>query len=498
MPKIRCDKCGGTVEWNERETEGVCKACGAKQTLPEGTGGAGKKRRSKGIVVGVVVACVVLIAALAVLAVRFVLPELNYGKAVALYEAGQYEEAIAAFTAMDGYKDSEERIKACKTAIRDRQYDDAAALYEAGRYEEAIAAFTAMNGYRDSEQQIEACETAIRDQKYDDAAALYEAGRFEEAIAAFTAMNGYKDSEDRITECRYGAALALYEAGQFEEAIAAFAALDGYKDSAQQIVNCQNAILDQRYAAAEALLEGGSYREAIEAFTALSGYRESAAKIEEAMPLYYRDTLKTAKKGDTVLFGRYEQDNDAADGKEPIEWTVLSKDNNRILVISRYALDCQPFHSVFASANWSTCSLRGWLNGTFLGAAFNADEQKMIRTTTVIGEKNPSYRSTPAGPNTPDKVFVLGIREANLYFSSDEQRKGVATAYAIAQGAAVSNKEFVGEQGTSWWWLRTSGTSVNYVSLVGSDGSVNAFGSYLRNMNGAVRPALWIDLNTIS
>ena len=48
--------------------------------------------------------------------------------------------------------------------------------------------------------------------------------------------------------------------------------------------------------------------------------------------------------GSSVYFGSYEQDNDTEDGAEPIEWLVLAVDNDKALLLSRYALDCQPYN----------------------------------------------------------------------------------------------------------------------------------------------------------
>ena len=47
-------------------------------------------------------------------------------------------------------------------AIKDREYDAAAALMEDGEYESAIMAFEALDGYKDSAEQIEACMNEIK------------------------------------------------------------------------------------------------------------------------------------------------------------------------------------------------------------------------------------------------------------------------------------------------------------------------------------------------
>lgn len=40
---------------------------------------------------------------------------------------------------------------------------------------------------------------------------------------------------------------------------------------------------------------------------------------------------------DTILFGTYEQDNDASNGREKIQWLVLEIEDNRALLISKDA-----------------------------------------------------------------------------------------------------------------------------------------------------------------
>lgn len=85
-----------------------------------------------------------------VVLVKEIIPNSKYNSAMELYKAGEYEEAITAFQALDGYKDSEERITDCQTAIKDYKYDSAMELYEAGKYVEAYEALIDLNGYKDS------------------------------------------------------------------------------------------------------------------------------------------------------------------------------------------------------------------------------------------------------------------------------------------------------------------------------------------------------------
>ena len=193
--------------------------------------------------------------------------------------------------------------------------------------------------------------------------------------------------------------------------------------------------------------------------------------------------------GDYVKFGSYEQDNDESNGKEKIEWLVLSKENGKALLISRYGLDCQPYNTEYNNGDtWETCTLRTWLNDTFYNSAFSNVEQGRIATTTVTTDKESEYSTSP-GYNTTDKIFLLSINEAKKYFHSNEARKNKPTAYAKKQGV------WTNYAGCCWWWLRSPNSS--YFAVYSShDGSVIKVGISVRDPDVAVRPALWIDLNS--
>ncbi len=203
--------------------------------------------------------------------------------------------------------------------------------------------------------------------------------------------------------------------------------------------------------------------------------------------------------GETVYFGSYEQDNDLTNGKEPIEWLVLAKENGKALLISQYGLDCQPYNSTYKDVTWETCSLRTWLNGTFLKEAFSADEQAMVALTNVsegiTWGTNPG-RADPGRP-TNDKVFLLSETEANGYFVHEYASLMCApTAYAEAQGANFDSgyKTASGEYACRWW-LRSPGSGQRLAACVNYS-YADTIGYAVNLSNRAVRPALWINLGS--
>lgn len=209
--------------------------------------------------------------------------------------------------------------------------------------------------------------------------------------------------------------------------------------------------------------------------------------------LYANDAasgVPRANVGDTVFFGAYEQDADASEGKKAIEWLVLAKEGNRALVISKYALDVQPYNTKKADVTWETCTLRKWLNGEFLNSAFTAEEQAKILDTNVPADKNPIY-DTNSGNATTDKVFLLSINEVKKYFSSDSARQCKATDYAVANCAYVYS-----DSDNCFWWLRSPGDIQFSAADVLIAGSVNYRGDSVRSGGDCVRPTLWINLGS--
>ena len=395
-----------------------------------------------------------------------------------------FKTAADTFATIPGFKDADTLAEQCleKAEIcrKDAVYSTAKSKMigeKVASYEEAIKVFQTISGWKDSDEQIYACQKKIEEIKAKEEADRLEAERKaeERRIAAEKAAKKRKKAfaigTPIVAACiaflivlttviipnsKYNAAVALMNNKKYDEAITAFEAMDGYKDSENQLENCYI----------------GKYGE------------EKWNKI------------KNIKVGDTYTFGAYEQDNSTSNGKEAIEWTVLDKDGMSLLLISKQALDCQQYNTSYTDVTWESCSLRKWMNGTFLNKAFNAEEQAQIQNTTVSADKNPEYNTNP-GNATTDKVFLLSINEVEKYFNSDEARKCAPTAYAKAQGAYTSDSyKTASGAATCWWWLRSPGGIQGCAACVYSDGSVDYYGDYVHSDYDCVRPALWINLDS--
>ena len=181
-------------------------------------------------------------------------------------------------------------------------------------------------------------------------------------------------------------------------------------------------------------------------------------------------SFKNAKVGDFIKFGNYSQTSNAQN--QSIEWQVLSIENNKMLVISRYGLETRCFDS--SSNNWKNSEIRQWLNNEFYNKVFTDQEKKSINFFNL------------SDVGTSDNVFLLSRDEAERYFANDEARKCKATDYVL--------KKNNWSDGYWCWWLRSpnpnGSRSVYYVDVGGGiicSNRVNISG-------GVVRPALWINL----
>ena len=198
---------------------------------------------------------------------------------------------------------------------------------------------------------------------------------------------------------------------------------------------------------------------------------------------------------DCIYFGNYYQSNSST--KEPIKWRVLSVNGNDAFLLADQNLDAKPYNEEYTDVTWATCTLRTWLNDTFLNTAFTSEEQAAIKNTTVVNDDNPYY-DTEGGENTTDKVYLLSIAEASNtaygfygdFNTSSETREATNTAYV----AGKDGMSAVGE--ADWWWLRSPGNNSGRASYVDYSGVGYDNGYYvLRDDYSAVRPALHLNLS---
>ena len=217
--------------------------------------------------------------------------------------------------------------------------------------------------------------------------------------------------------------------------------------------------------------------------------------MAEIRDVFQDEELKNAAVGDTILFGSYEQDDDPDDNglREPLEWVVLASENNKLLLLSKNAISCQPFNTAAGDVTWETSSLRTWMNETFVNEAFNPDEVDRIAVTLVSADSNDAY-NVSSGSSTEDRVFALSIKEAAKYFANDAARMCVPTVHANSEGTYTDDQHSVEGEPSCWWWLRSPGSSNAVAADVRPSGEIFAEGGEAEILNVGARPAMWVQI----
>lgn len=374
-------------------------------------------------------------------------------------------------------------------------------------YRSASQKFLLLGSYKDSSSRREQClqraDRIIADRRqreeikrkediYSRAEKCMRLGTVEgcnSAIRLYESVPGFRSSAAQISECR-----RKIEEIKAKEA-ARQVAVEKAKKKAKKIAIIATPIVcvcivfvivlttviipKQKCNKALDMIESGDYQQALILLKSLP--QKYIQSVESLM-------LAKAIPGDTVFFGEYEQDNLTSNGKEGIEWLVLDKKNDKVLLISKHVLVDKAFDESGSNATWENCSLRKWLNADFINDAFSTAEQSKIQSTQVPADKNPKFDVDSGNPTT-DKVFLLSVLEVEKYFSSAETKE----LFDVVAGSNVSNP----------WWLRTSGASgsifnfsdglQNCATLITISGAISYGGNPVGTAKG-VRPAMWVSL----
>lgn len=208
--------------------------------------------------------------------------------------------------------------------------------------------------------------------------------------------------------------------------------------------------------------------------------------------------------GKTVQFGRYYQSNDHE--KEPIDWLVLEKQDDQVLLVSKCSLLAEVFYSNEMQVRWESSHLRTVLNNEFLYSAFLPTEMDQIIVSEIETSHTYSHKETKKVQISlvQDRIFILNQDENKQYFSTQETQKVEKTAYATAQ-----KRKHDGTDSTDnhFYWLRNTqdclsvlnpdpyGVSVFFPAcLVGQKYYGGQYTYVDRRATAYVRPAMWVKL----
>ena len=192
-------------------------------------------------------------------------------------------------------------------------------------------------------------------------------------------------------------------------------------------------------------------------------------------------TLKPMYSVTDFKLGKYEQDDNTDNGKEDIIWVKLKEENGKALLITKELIDAKTFDDAGGAAvNWSNCTLRNWLNGSFYKYSFS-DEEKAAIFETVVTTVDDAQTTT-----SNDFVFVLSKQEVQ------EVMKTYADRHAKPTPVAKKNGSLEGQKG-GWWWLRNK-NSIAGAAVCDDTGIFNTVTGYNTKLTTiGARPCVWVD-----
>lgn len=302
------------------------------------------------------------------------------------------------------------------------------------------------------------------------------------AESSATVSHVSEASEESVDEQaeRYRAAEDLEALGNYEDAARVFASLGEYADAAERSKACFAKQNEEDYNTACALYAERRYAEAEEYFAYLEEYRDSADYAEKCRKGESREQfwslLAGCEVGNILSFGRFEQDGNPENGAEELEWIVLCKEEDRILVLSKDVMDVLPLFDSLPDPEadpeewtWQHSVPAAWLNGSFLEDAFTAEEREMMR----LG-------SDPADAGASDELFRLLTRDEAAGLTAELLQIGEPDPSDTGKTTSASS-----------WWLMPDPSDAGASPVVTPGGGQSEEPVKWTEASG-IRPVFWI------
>ena len=195
--------------------------------------------------------------------------EYTYLMAKQAYDQGDYHRAVAVFSEIPGYQETDHYLT-------DSRYILAEQSYQCGDYDTAIEQFHALGDYKDGTQR--ALEIT-----YEVAQSSYDAGQFDAAIKYFKALGDYNGGMERSLEITYEVAESFYKSGELDNAISYFSDAGDYKDAVDRVMKTT-------YEAGVKCMNNKQYKQAVQYFQRVSGYSDAAKQCQNAKFQYCKET----------------------------------------------------------------------------------------------------------------------------------------------------------------------------------------------------------------
>jgi len=361
-----------------------------------------------------------------------------------------YQQVAKQFSALSGYKDTDECAKVCKQLANQANEEMKKTIYKvaqnkknaakvAADYKSAADEFREVSGYRDAgDMALECDRLSIRIEKK--AASKKLVKNVVVLLCIIAVIVGSTTSH-----AKYYLGNAFMITGSNNSAIKMYKKLGAYKDCIDRLTECQ-------YLNGIDLEKEEDYKGAKKAFAEAGYYKDS----EEQKTKMEKLIIKDSKVGNTVEVGS-------------CKWIILDRVDNQVLLMRKSALSGMAYNDNFGDVTWAKSTLRQWLNSEFLDETFSETERNSIILFNVENANNAVY-DTSGGSDTQDYTFLLSMEEVEKYNSLFPTFK--------------SNS-----------WLRSPGYSQGSAAFLSINGSVMDYGYVTTSEELTVRPVLWINID---
>lgn len=185
----------------------------------------------------------------------------------------------------------------------------------------------------------------------------------------------------------------------------------------------------------------------------------------------------------------------------PLQWLILDKMDDKVLLLSKFIIDCKVFDNDINNKNWEKSYLRKWLNEDFYNAVFDEKEKTLIIKNEY--ENTEDLRFSLNNENsTIDSVTVLSVKEIEKYFKDELKSKDYFSNKLLATRALSDviistniaspySEEWY--SGNSYYWTRSLSKLNNDIVCVNEDGTYSMGIESNADWIG-VRPAIWVKI----
>lgn len=256
---------------------------------------------------------------------------------------------------------------------------------------------------------------------------------------------------------KYEEALEKINIGEYETAYTMLEKLGDEKSI--------NKIKENKYERANGFLKDNDDISSLILYNEILDYKDSQKQKNEILKNKEYLKMFISKASDEITFGKYEQDNNALNGKEKLEWIVIYNNKKKIYMVSKYIIDAMQYNT----ANGDGSTLKKWLMEDFTNEAFDEKERELISHVGLLSREDMKQYN---------KIVNVTPKWTD-YAMSQKPNKGYASGYS--------------------WWLTGkyfhgfADTEVSMDVVVESGGYSN-YVSSTTEKNG-VRPAIIIDVN---